>query len=707
MPRKTTLLLSTFFMLVLSVAFVKAQESSRRSSSPGTTGSSSYADRLRAIRSGGQPATADSAAPVTSPQPTAAPAQGGGLRSILKREQDTREPAPIVKPSQSGLDSAPKATWQNAESSRRTARRPDARTNVFQRSEINEESEQQLAPVTTPDGLPVDGNSGAFRGVPTPGEPEPEPASAYQQPTGVPRTPLPSGIGESREATTQPATGQVPSAFGHGNRWERGSQDTSDGQARIVSHGVPLAVEVTGPDQILLGQEASYLVELMNPAPQDAQDVIVRVAVPATMRVIGYDSRVGVVTSESPIGQTMVMWRLDHVSGNSNQQLAIKVVPEVARASELTVEWVYKPKTLSSTIAILEPKLDVAISGPSEIRYGETHNYKIRLSNPGTGPATDVQIQLASAGQSLPASRIGTLQPGESKELEIEVTAEQAGQMVVQAMATAAGGLQAQFEKTLQIRQARLQLQIDGAKLVYAGSPVQYQLRVANTGDATAMDVVAQMNLPAGAKFIAGTTGAEPTQDVVGWRLGDLAPGTERILSVQCELTRAGANQLTARAETANRVSATESMTTTVDALADLKLHVNDPKGPVPTGREVVYELEIVNRGSKAAQEIYVVAQFSEGIEPVSASGVQAELVPGQVLFQAIPRLGPGERKVLKVIAKASQAGSLRFRAEVKCGDPETHLVAEESTRYFGALDSRTEPRTADGEPTPAKPLRQ
>ena len=86
-----------------------------------------------------------------------------------------------------------------------------------------------------------------------------------------------------------------------------------------------------------------------------------------------------------------------------------------------------------------------------------------------------------------------------------------------------------------------------------------------------------------------------------------------------------------------------------------------------------------------------MVAQFSEGVEPVRAQGSVAEIVPGQVLFQMIPRIGPGEQIKLTIIAVADRAGNHRFRVETTSTEPETRLVAEESTHFYG--DDLTEPQ--------------
>ncbi len=123
----------------------------------------------------------------------------------------------------------------------------------------------------------------------------------------------------------------------------------------------------------------------------------------------------------------------------------------------------------------------------------------------------------------------------------------------------------------------------------------------------------------------------------------------------------------------------------TVEAFADLKLSVDDPVAPAAVGAQVTYELTIVNRGSRDAKNVQVVAQFSDGIEPETASGWNHQVVPGQVRFETIPQIAGGETVKLKVLAKASVAGVHRFRAEVRCEDNEARLVEEESTRYLDA----------------------
>ena len=120
-----------------------------------------------------------------------------------------------------------------------------------------------------------------------------------------------------------------------------------------------------------------------------------------------------------------------------------------------------------------------------------------------------------------------------------------------------------------------------------------------------------------------------------------------------------------------------------VEAIADLKLVVNDPIAPAPVGGTVTYEMSITNRGSRAATNVRAVAQFSDGIEPVQADGAQHRIVTGQVIFEPLARIEAGETKVLRVQAKAGAAGTHRFRAEVRSDESDLRLVQEETTQYL------------------------
>ena len=193
--------------------------------------------------------------------------------------------------------------------------------------------------------------------------------------------------------------------------------------------------------------------------------------------------------------------------------------------------------------------------------------------------------------------------------------------------------------------------------------------------------------LPTGVKFVAGSDGATAEATIEGgkvrWAVEPLPPGEERVLDMKCTLALSGVNRLEFIAAADDDLVAEVESVTRVQAMADLRLDVKDPEGPVPVGSNATYELHVRNRGTKAAENVEVMAYFSTGVEPISAEGQTHRISPGQVLFNVLPAVPPATEFVLKVKAKAEVAGNHVFRAEVHCKSIGTRLVREEVTHYY------------------------
>jgi hypothetical protein len=229
---------------------------------------------------------------------------------------------------------------------------------------------------------------------------------------------------------------------------------------------------------------------------------------------------------------------------------------------------------------------------------------------------------------------------------------------------------------------------------------------VGNSGDSTASNVTATLNLPTGLKLEnAGDGKIDAAGGRITWNLGTLRPGIERALEVTCQMNQSGLHRLEMQVAGDGEVSSTGFASTEVEALADLKLVVNDPAGPLPVGKEAEYQIRIHNRGTKAAERVVVKALFSDGVEVVRVSGGKGDIAKGSVGFAPIPRINPGQEVVLTVTANAWRMGSHVFRAEVECVDPETRLASQETTRFYGDTPQnarRLESATPPIGPTPA-----
>ena len=370
--------------------------------------------------------------------------------------------------------------------------------------------------------------------------------------------------------------------------------------------------------------------------------------------------------------------------------MLLDLIPRQGTPFDLGVEVTHGALSSHATIDVREPKLVMNINGPGEVMYGKQVVYKLTLANPGTGDAENVQLQLlpTTPGEAAPVNhRIGTLKAGATKVVELELTARQRGNLNIHAIASAAGGLNSEVKESILVRKAALAVAVEGPKFRYAGTSGTFKVKVTNPGNATAENVQITAFLPPRSKFLnASDRGRfEAETGRVAWQLSNLAPGGEINLAFECELGEPGATRLQASGTADEDIKEVGSFVTQVEAVADLVLAVKDPRGPLPTGEEMTYEVTIKNRGTKAAENVELIGIFPEGMLPISAAGGPRFRVDrGQIVFEPISALEPGQQMIVKVNAKALLTGNHVFRAVLQCRDLDTRIATEESTRFYG-----------------------
>ncbi len=455
------------------------------------------------------------------------------------------------------------------------------------------------------------------------------------------------------------------------------------------SVGPALRVEVVGPAAAILGEEATFKVHVLNQGEADATGVTVRVGVPDIARVAASEAGTGDARVQADGGASQVVWSVERLPAQAASAMTLKLVPTANRPIDLTVDWSLQPVAATARIEVKQALLEMTLGGPNEMVYGDTKVFSIVLSNPGTGDAKDVAVNVSLGPNTSDTMSVGNIPAGTSKNFDFEVTARQTGTMQIAATATGAGSLKKEAVHQVLVQRAELAVETSGPEMEFAGSVGSYGVRVTNQGNATARNVQVVVRMPQGVRYLQGDGNVRPEATGMVWQLGDLAPATEREFRFDCELAADGDMQFQVAARGDGGVELTDELTTRVEAVADLKLTVNDPKGPIPVGQDVVYEISVFNRGSKAATQVNVVAQFSDGIEPVSTDGMPGEIQTGQVVFQPIARINPKETMKLTVKAKAQSDGNHVFRAAVQCSDPDTRLVAEDTTRFYGGGQMR------------------
>jgi uncharacterized repeat protein (TIGR01451 family) len=650
---------------------------------------------------------------VSSGQVTTSPRNGSVSPSVAAAADPIVEPAEDATP----RDSRPLA--QRLKALRQPANEPMVEPKAEPKPQPKADSWDESAAEVMPSGpsarrakIEVDttahplslGDPAAAQNL-TPASPEPETSQAPAE-TFAPPAPIadsrPAGMHSSRRTVVNPEDLAVPEATA-----------AAADNVLFKRQSPLLSVETTGPRTVVIGKEAVYTVTLSNGGDVAAQDLVVGVKIPDWTDVVGSQPSAGTTRPSLADGSEPFQWRLARLEAHGKETLALRLVPRKGRPFDLNVQWTFSPIASQTMVDVQEPKLVMNIAGPDEVLYGQSKLYRLTLSNPGTGKAENVAIDLWPVGNASAAPTrhpLGTLRAGESKVVELELTARQGGTVMIHAGASADPGLKTEATQEVLVRRAAVAVAIDGAKSRYAGTVAGYTIKVSNPGNAPAENVRVTAALPPEAKFTSATQGGQWKADVgkVIWNLPTLRPGEEQVLELRCTLSVPGANKLQVMSSASGDLNDMADIVTNVEALADLKLDVSDPAGPTAVGDEMVYELRVHNRGTKSAESVGVVAYFSEGIEPISAEGGTCDIANGVVAFRPLATLAVGGEVVYRIHARAEKTGKQMFRTEVECGTLGTKLVSAEEAMIYpndGGLDlPRGDKAIAQRLPDPATP---
>ncbi len=507
----------------------------------------------------------------------------------------------------------------------------------------------------------------------------------------------------------KPAPATPPKTAARTKAIEPSKSNTADGDVLFFAQSPLLSVEASGPHKVLIGKPALFTVRLRNAGEVAANNVVVTINIPPYAELVEAQPTAG--SAHAAVGTERnepFEWKLSRFEPHGRETLTLKIIPRKSIPIDLAVQWTCSPEVSQTLVEVQEPKLTMSLSGPSEVHFGQTKNYKLSVSNPGNGDAENVVVNLLPIGRAAEGTashKMGLLRAGDSKVIEVELTARQAGTLMIRAQAFADGGLRAEAAESVLVRRGGLQVEVEGPKVKYAGTSGTYRIHLANPGDATAENVHVSAMLPPQAKYISSNSGGrdEAEHGKVTWNVGNVQAGSERMFEVQYTLMSPGENRTQVIATADGELSASAAANTRVEALADLKLEVRDPQGPIPLGEDTVFEVIIRNRGTKSAEKIDLIVFFSEGLEATSVQGGPYEIGRGQVFFKTIPTLAAGSETVFRVHARADRPANHVFRAEVVCESLQTKLAAEETTRFYGedAGDAQPSDHPADLELQP------
>jgi len=443
-------------------------------------------------------------------------------------------------------------------------------------------------------------------------------------------------------------------------------------------------VTVNGPSTMLVNDDGRYEVIAKNEGTESLNGLIVQVTVPKQVTIGNVAVTDGVAHPDNDQDGNTIIWELEQIPAGGAKSAVLMLKTPTAEHFALGVEWTVLPQNAELKIEVQQPQLAIALEGPSEVDFGKTQMYRIRVRNTGNADVRAVSVAMTAEPYGSNQSEIGDIAAGNERIVEVELTFQQAGLLPIVATAgSTVSKVDARSAIDVLVKQSELVATWYGPTEFYQGSVIDYELELTNTGSIAADSTHCVVKLPPDSEIVSLPPGASRKGDQILWEIRKLAPQEKQVFPIRVTLSKIGENQFAFTGECSSSAITRADFKTNIDSIADLHLTVSDPVAPAPVGQPVVYEVVIANRGKKSASGIEVIAQFSDGIEPVRLEGHAGRIVPGQAIFNSIPNIGPNEKLVLRIHAEASKPGVHRFRVEVKSKGSDTDLLEEESTRYL------------------------
>ena len=469
-----------------------------------------------------------------------------------------------------------------------------------------------------------------------------------------------------------------------------------------------LSVVTEGPKSIIVGKEETYKFVVTNNSSVPAEAVVVNIELPRWAESTQTPELSTGSNSLLPQQQNdeygIFQWQVGPIAPNKSETLKLHIVLRERRPFELKCSYDFKQRASQAKIEVQQPVIKMEFEGPDEVIWGSEESYRLRIKNTGNGDATDLGLKLSTSGVVKAETVIESLKVGEERTLDVIVEALEPDMAELQIKVEANGlyGLSDETTKSVIIKRASLELDIDAPGKQFVDNTIDYVLIARNMGTTTSLNTAIEATLPLGVEYRSCSHDGEFDSDTnrVRWEIGTLSIGSEFVCTVVCEAKREGECRFEAKVSEKTGLIQTANASTYMEAIADIVLEIEKPQDPIEVGTMTDYVVVISNRGSKAAENIEVGVYFSDAIEPVSVEGGKANVNAErrEVVFERIPVLSARDKLTYKIKGRGLDSGSHRIKAILVCQSTETELDTEVKSRFYQGRNSKLSSNTPAGE---------
>ena len=336
-----------------------------------------------------------------------------------------------------------------------------------------------------------------------------------------------------------------------------------------------------------------------------------------------------------------------------------------------------------------QPKLKLVKQGPSSIELGEIATWTVTVTNQGSAEATNVVVtdKLPDAFEATSelTHSIGTLAPGETRNLEYSAKAIKQGKFSNRAVASYDGDTPAtagESSAPIMVVQSGIRIRKSGPKQAYVFKPERFEITVENTGDTDLKNVRITDILPKGSA-VANAGKGRVSGDAIGWMIPNLPAGASQLIATEVAATRKGESTNTVKVQTANGLEASDDATTEWLAVPGVTIAITDSKDPIREQEPTNYSIQVRNQGDFEPVSGTVTVTFTDSIKPTAVAGDAQGVINGQTVTFPRTTLEPGKDIDLSITAEGAKIGPGRAILNFSADFLNKPVISEEATNVY------------------------
>lgn len=446
-----------------------------------------------------------------------------------------------------------------------------------------------------------------------------------------------------------------------------------------------LTVEKVAPAEVQVNRTAVFTTKIKNTGKVSAHGIRVTDFVPKGSRLESAHPEFIQASDGS------IQWALGTLEPGDETTVSMKVVPlaegEIGSVARVSFEALASVRTVST-----RPQLSITQTTPEKVLIGQSVLVNVTVSNPGSGDATgvvleaDIPPELSHVAGNELEYPVGTLRPGQQKQVALRLTAKAAGVVFNTLTVRGNGQMEDRSVQQIEVIAPGVQVGLRGPRVRYLDREATYAVDVANPGTASARNVNLVAFLSKGLKFVSTDHFGEydAREHAVYWKLEELPPNVRDSVKLTAVAIEPGEQKIVLEGKADLGVKDSFDHIVRVESVPELEFSVKDTADPIEVGSDTTYEIRVVNRGTRTATGVQIYAAFPTALRAVQGGGPSDLRIEGQnALFAPLDRLPPNQEAVFRVKAKALDSGDNVIKVQMLSDDVNVPVTKEESTRIY------------------------